>query len=37
MDPTDVLEGTGSETVRLSMTIDDGEVTMNSVCVRLRE
>ena len=37
MDPTDMLEGMGSETVILSMTTDEVEVIMNSVRVRLRE
>ena len=37
MDPIEVLEGTRSETVRVSMITDDGEVVRNSVRVRLRE
>ena len=36
MDPTEVLEGTRSETVRLSM-ITDGEIVRNGVGVRLKE
>ena len=35
MDPTEVLEGTRSETVRLSM-ITDGEIVRNGVGVRLK-
>ena len=37
MNLTEVLEGTGSETVRLSMATDDGETVRNGVSVRLRE
>ena len=34
MDPTEVLEGTGSA-VRLSMITDDGEIVRNGVSIRL--
>ena len=37
MATTEVLAGTGSETVRLSMTTDDGEVVTIDVSAKLRE
>ena len=37
MDTTEVLAGTWSETVRLSMATDDGEVVRIDVNVKLRE
>ena len=37
MDPTEVLAGTSSETVILSMATNDGEVVRIDVSVKLRE
>ena len=37
MDPTEVLGGTRSETVRLSMITDDGEIVRIGVGIRLKD
>ena len=37
MDPTEVLGGIRSETVKLSVITDDGEIVWNGVGIRLKD